>query len=48
MPPGPMNRGIEISDNVADGKHSVIREQVTNGISVRMALLSMMQEAVMK
>ena len=48
MHPGPMNRGIEISDNVADGKHSVIREQVTNGISVRMALLSMMQEEVMK
>ncbi len=48
MHPGPMNRGIEISDNVADGKHSVIREQVTNGISVRMALLSMMQEEVLK
>ena len=48
MHPGPMNRGIEISDNVADGKHSVIREQVTNGISVRMALLSMMQAEVMK
>ena len=48
MHPGHMNRGIEISDNVADGKHSVIREQVTNGISVRMALLSMMQEDVMK
>ena len=48
MHPGPMNRGIEISDNVADGKHSVIREQVTNGISVRMALLSIMQEEVMK
>ncbi len=48
MHPGPMNRGIEISDNVADGKHSVIREQVTNGISVRMALLSMMQAEVME
>ena len=48
MHPGPMNRGIEISDNVADGKHSVIREQVTNGISVRMALLSMMQAEMMK
>jgi aspartate carbamoyltransferase catalytic subunit len=39
-----MNRGVEISDTVADGMHSVIKEQVTNGIAVRMALLSMMQE----
>ena len=48
MHPGPMNRGTEISDNVADGRHSVIREQVTNGISVRMALLSMMQAEVLR
>jgi aspartate carbamoyltransferase catalytic subunit len=44
MHPGPMNRGVEISDTVADGRHSVIKEQVTNGIAIRMALLSMMQE----
>ena len=44
MHPGPMNRGVEISDAVADGMHSVIKEQVTNGIAIRMALLSMMQE----
>ncbi len=37
--PGPMNRGIEISSEVADGSHSVILEQVTNGIAVRMAVL---------
>jgi len=37
--PGPMNRGIEISPNVADGSHSVIEEQVTNGVAVRMAVL---------
>ncbi len=37
--PGPMNRGIEISSDVADGSHSVILEQVTNGIAVRMAVL---------
>lgn len=37
--PGPMNRGIEITSNVADGVHSAINEQVTNGIAVRMAAL---------
>ncbi len=39
MHPGPMNRGLEISPNVADGKQSVINEQVTNGVAVRMAVL---------
>ncbi len=39
MHPGPMNRGIEISDKIADSKQSVILEQVTNGIAVRMAIL---------
>lgn len=39
MHPGPMNRGIEIDARVADGIHSVIEEQVTNGVAVRMALL---------
>jgi len=37
--PGPMNRGVEIDSDVADGPHSVILEQVTNGIAVRMAVL---------
>jgi aspartate carbamoyltransferase catalytic subunit len=37
--PGPMNRGIEITPEVADGTQSVVLEQVTNGIAVRMALL---------
>ncbi len=37
--PGPMNRGIEIAHEVADGVQSVINEQVTNGVAVRMALL---------
>ena len=48
MHPGPVNRGVEISDEVADGANSVIREQITNGIAIRMALLSMMQAEVMK
>ena len=39
MHPGPINRGIEMSSEVADGKNSVILEQVTNGIAVRMAAL---------
>lgn len=42
MHPGPMNRGIEISPNVADGINSVINEQVTNGVAVRMAVLYLM------
>ncbi|MDP4013409.1 MAG: aspartate carbamoyltransferase catalytic subunit [Candidatus Nanopelagicales bacterium] len=39
MHPGPMNRGVEIADGVADSPRSVIVEQVTNGVSVRMAVL---------
>ena len=39
MHPGPMNRGVEITGDVADGKQSVILEQVTNGQAVRMAVL---------
>ena len=39
MQPGPINRGIEMSSEVADGKNSVILEQVTNGIAVTMAVL---------
>ena len=37
--PGPMNRGVEIDSRVADGPHSVILNQVTNGVAVRMAVL---------
>lgn len=42
--PGPMNRGVEISGEVADSLQSVINEQVTNGVAVRMALLYLMLE----
>jgi aspartate carbamoyltransferase catalytic subunit len=38
MHPGPMNRGVEISSDVADGKYSMILDQVTNGVALRMAL----------
>jgi aspartate carbamoyltransferase catalytic subunit len=39
MHPGPMNRGVEIDSDVADGPFSVILEQVANGVAVRMAVL---------
>ncbi len=39
MHPGPINRGVEISPDIADGPYSIILEQVTNGVAVRMALL---------
>jgi aspartate carbamoyltransferase catalytic subunit len=39
MHPGPMNRGVEISDEVADGPQSLILRQVANGVAVRMAVL---------
>jgi aspartate carbamoyltransferase catalytic subunit len=39
MHPGPMNRGVEIDTAVADGAHSLIREQVEAGVAVRMAVL---------
>jgi aspartate carbamoyltransferase catalytic subunit len=42
MHPGPMNRGVEIDSAVADGRQSVILPQVTFGIAVRMAVMSML------
>jgi len=45
MHPGPINRGIEMSSEVADGMNSVILEQVTNGIAVRMAVLFLVAAA---
>ncbi|MBD3609980.1 MAG: aspartate carbamoyltransferase catalytic subunit [Gammaproteobacteria bacterium] len=42
MHPGPINRGVEISSDVADGPQSVILEQVSNGIAARMAVMSML------
>jgi aspartate carbamoyltransferase catalytic subunit len=43
--PGPMNRGVEIDSDVADGPHSVILDQVTNGVAVRMAVLYLLAGA---
>jgi aspartate carbamoyltransferase catalytic subunit len=45
MHPGPMNRGLEIESQVADGPNSVILEQVTNGLAVRMAVLFLVNQA---
>jgi aspartate carbamoyltransferase catalytic subunit len=39
MAPGPINRGVEITTDVADGPHSVILHQVSNGLAIRMAVL---------
>jgi aspartate carbamoyltransferase catalytic subunit len=39
MHPGPMNRGVEIDSDVADSDYSVILNQVTNGVAIRMAVL---------
>jgi aspartate carbamoyltransferase catalytic subunit len=46
MHPGPMNRGVEIESAVADGPQSVIREQVANGLAVRMAILALCNEHI--
>ncbi len=45
MHPGPINRGVEMSPEVADGPRSVILEQVTNGVAVRMAVLALVTAA---
>ncbi len=45
MHPGPVNRGIELAADVADGEHSSILRQVTNGLAVRMAVLFLCQQA---
>ena len=45
MHPGPINRGVEMTPDVADGPRSVILEQVTNGVAIRMAVLSLLTGA---
>ncbi len=48
MHPGPINRGVELSQDAADGKNSVILEQVTNGVAVRMAVLYLVTQGAGK
>ena len=45
MHPGPMNRGVEIESEVADGANSVILQQVSNGVAIRMAVLFLVNQA---
>jgi aspartate carbamoyltransferase catalytic subunit len=46
MHPGPVNRGVELDSSVADGPRSVILDQVTNGLAVRMAVLYLVSGSV--
>jgi aspartate carbamoyltransferase catalytic subunit len=48
MHPGPINRGVEITSEVADGKHSIILEQVENGVAVRMAVIYLLASKLIK
>jgi aspartate carbamoyltransferase catalytic subunit len=44
MHPGPINRGVEISSEVADGEHAIILDQVENGVAIRMAVLYLLAQ----
>jgi len=44
MHPGPMNRGVEISSEIADGPQSVIETQVEMGVAIRMAIIEILME----
>ncbi|MCC7520673.1 MAG: aspartate carbamoyltransferase, partial [Flavobacteriaceae bacterium] len=46
MHPGPINRGVEITSEVADSKHSIILDQVENGVATRMAVLYLLAEQI--
>ena len=48
MHPGPINRGIELSSDVADSKHSIILDQVENGVAIRMAVLYLLAGKIKK
>ena len=45
MHPGPINRGVEITAEVADGPHSVILDQVENGVAIRMAVIFLLSRS---
>jgi aspartate carbamoyltransferase catalytic subunit len=48
MHPGPINRGVEVTQDVADSNRAVILEQVTNGVAVRMAVLYLLRGEAQK
>ena len=45
MHPGPINRGVELASDVADSEHSIILDQVENGVAIRMAVLYLLAGA---
>ena len=48
MHPGPINRGVELSSDVADSEHSIILDQVENGVAVRMAVIYLLSQKTKK
>ena len=46
MHPGPINRGVEITSEVADGKQSIILDQVENGVAIRMAVIYLLASQI--
>jgi aspartate carbamoyltransferase catalytic subunit len=48
MHPGPINRGVEITSDVADSKQSIILQQVENGVAIRMAVLYLLANSIKK
>ena len=46
MHPGPINRGVEITSEVADGKNSIILDQVENGVAIRMAVIYLLASKI--
>ena len=46
MHPGPINRGVEITSSIADGPHSIILNQVENGVAIRMAVLYLLASKI--
>ena len=48
MHPGPINRGVELTSDVADSSHSLILDQVENGVAIRMAVLYLLASKIQK
>ena len=48
MHPGPINRGVELNSDVADSQHSIILDQVENGLAVRMAVMYLLADKLKK
>ena len=48
MHPGPINRGVELSSDVADSEHAIILDQVENGVAVRMAVIYLLAQKIKK